>query len=246
MAEEGKNAIIVRSKVVSVSRYGDYKQTLREDFVFSCAYCAITEKEGSGISFEIDHYLPQKHRPDLINDYLNLMWSCQICNGNKGQFVPTGKLLEKGLSIIKPDEEDPREHFELKGDKLEPKTERGGFNIKYLLLNRLNLRRLRNLRRRFWESNEYISFGMHELINLSVDKFPPNVRLAVLKLKSKVEDRVSFADETTKEFIEPLCRSINLDEDKEKKKQLKARMEFLKENNAISHEPKTKRGKTKK
>src|SRR2546429_8505983 len=55
-----------------------YRQDLRTDFCFSCAYCTISEEEAHGISFEIDHYQPQQHGG--THAYDNLLYACDTCN----------------------------------------------------------------------------------------------------------------------------------------------------------------------
>ena len=66
-----------------LSNYHEYKQYLRKDFYYSCAYCTITEWKARGIRFEIDHYEPVSAAPHLRNTYTNLMYSCEECNSQR-------------------------------------------------------------------------------------------------------------------------------------------------------------------
>ena len=67
---------VTRSFVAPKGSYANYRQDLRVDFWYSCAYCSITEVEAQGIAFEIDHYAPHSKFPELKHDYGNLMYSC--------------------------------------------------------------------------------------------------------------------------------------------------------------------------
>jgi 5-methylcytosine-specific restriction endonuclease McrA len=83
-----ESSLIERSKVTPNLPYSEYKETLREDFIYACAYCTITEFEAQGIRMTIDHYEPQTARPELTNEYDNLMYCCDDCNALKGNRCP--------------------------------------------------------------------------------------------------------------------------------------------------------------
>src|SRR5437867_7422435 len=150
--------VVVRKDVLQRANYRDYQDDLREDFLFSCAYCALTETEAQGIGFNIDHYMPQKHYPALAATYGNLMWSCRTCNGLKKDYPEAGRIVGE-RRVIKVDAENPRQHLMLDGDsdRLAHRTPTGEFNIRFLLLNRASLRRLREMRRRLSECAEFIA-----------------------------------------------------------------------------------------
>ena len=87
---------VKRSAVGPVRSHREYLQILRKDFYYSCAYCTLTEFEAQGYSFEVDHYEPQSARPELVNVYENLMYSCECCNRNKSDLDPPAKLEPRG------------------------------------------------------------------------------------------------------------------------------------------------------
>ncbi len=65
--------------------YVRYRPWLRDEFCFRCVYCLIREtwidmRRG----YQIDHFVPQKLRPDLKADYDNLLYLCAACNNLKG------------------------------------------------------------------------------------------------------------------------------------------------------------------
>src|SRR3990167_10245110 len=98
-----------------VDDYGEYRELLREDFEYSCAYCNISETELQNLRlFHIDHYKPKgnKHFPSfaaLRNDYTNLLYSCYDCNGHKGEYWPNPlkKIFKAFDYVINPCLEDP-------------------------------------------------------------------------------------------------------------------------------------------
>lgn len=67
----------------SYGEYDRYREVLREDASYSCAYCTITESESPGATFNIDHFRPKKLFPNLIVNYENLRYSCPRCNSYK-------------------------------------------------------------------------------------------------------------------------------------------------------------------
>lgn len=86
--------------------YTRYRRLLRFDFHYRCAYCLTHEFFlGGEAGCEIDHYRPQRGayaRPDLVNVYENLYWSCRECNQNKGDTWPTPEEVAAGHRFLDP------------------------------------------------------------------------------------------------------------------------------------------------
>lgn len=216
--------VLVRSNVPSKKNYHDYKEELRKDFSYSCAYCSITEIEASGLSFEIDHYLPQKHFTDKVNDYENLYWSCQKCNSYKSDYCQEVDGLPDYCYIIRIDKENPRTHYYLNDDLLKEITNTGKFTINKLNLNRNALRRIRNFRRRFWDNNEYIARGVAELKSMNIDKLPIRLKNLVLRLRKQFSDQGILISK----LIESHAKSHLLDNDDDSFNKIR-RSRYLKE-----------------
>jgi hypothetical protein len=235
---EAENAIIIRSDVIPKKDYHAYRDFLRLDFYYACAYCSITEIEATGISFQIDHYYPIEVFPQLASNYDNLMWSCQICNRYKSNYYPDEEDLRIGYVIIRIDKCDPRGHLEADADgvMIKAKTKTGEFNIQWLDLNRRQLRRLREYRRRLSDARNYIIFGVHELVSLELDKVAPTYRLLFQKIKRHIEDREKQVTGPIKSLIRNFAHSELLDSDPDKKERQKKRRQYLKEQKAIVHE----------
>lgn len=67
-----------------------YRPWLRDEFRFRCVYCLSREQWGrvSG-EFDLDHFVSQKARPDLVATYENLVYACTRCNlAKSSQRVP--------------------------------------------------------------------------------------------------------------------------------------------------------------
>lgn len=235
---EAKNAIIVRSDVIPQKDYHAYKDFVRFDFCYACAYCSITEIEAAGIGFQIDHYYPIEAFPQLASNYDNLMWSCQICNRYKSNYYPDEEDLKNDYVIIRIDKCDPREHLEsdANGVMIKAKTRKGEFNIQWLDLNRRQLMRSREYRRRLSDAGNYIIFGVHELVSLELDKVAPTYRLLFQKIKRHVKDREKQVTGPIKSLIRNFAHSELLDSDRGKKERQKKSRQYLKEQKAIVHE----------
>ena len=226
---------MVRSDVGKEHDYHAYKQELRWDFWYSCAYCSIAESEANSIRFEIDHYLPQKPHPELVADYANLYWSCELCNGWKSKCCPNEDLRLKGLYFIRVDKEDPRDHLDLRdGDRLGWITKTGEFNVKTLVLNRSQLRELRSLRGQFSVAREAIAHGVRVLKHSHIDQIHD------LSLRSYVHHLISRNVRLAKEAWEQIdgglrdaLRSSANDPDPDRASDTRLRREYLRDVGAM-------------
>lgn len=86
--------------------YGQYKTFLRNDFNRRCGYCDCEDHfVGGSRGFQIDHFKPKKHFPNLETEYTNLVYSCPYCNRAKwdkwvepdGFIDPCDSTYEKNL-----------------------------------------------------------------------------------------------------------------------------------------------------
>jgi hypothetical protein len=80
-----------------------YRQCLRWDFGFTCAFCLLHEadvaragSEGWG-TFTTEHFIPRSRDASRANDYANCYWCCRRCNSSRNaRDVETheGRLLD--------------------------------------------------------------------------------------------------------------------------------------------------------
>lgn len=120
----GASAIARRHAPPSQTDYGAYRECLRLEFQFVCAYCLSTEREAAAGEayggFEIEHFKP-KGRGEfrhLRNDYLNLLWACHACNRAKGHRWPHPKERRLGMRFVDPTKEALGRFLQLKGDRV--------------------------------------------------------------------------------------------------------------------------------
>ncbi len=168
--------LVIRSGVPAGLPYPEYKAYLRYDFFYACAYCTMTEAEAQAIRFTIDHYEPRKARPDLEDDYTNLMYACDECNLRKGDRTPPPAARADGFRFFRPDQDRYHENFKNRGVRLEAKTNTGHFSIEAIDLNRLSLRRLRDLRNRLTACDRYVAEGVAALRRFHIDQLPPHFK----------------------------------------------------------------------
>jgi hypothetical protein len=191
------------------------------------------EFEAGGIGFEIDHYLPQEIFPQLSGDYENLMYSCEKCNGLKGDFHTDDALRKAGKYPIRVDQGDPDDHFESRGELLYHRTETGEFNIMLFDLNRKGLRRIRNLRTRCHGSINGIILGLTQLASIKIERARKDKRPIFAHFKKEMarkgEELAMELDQILREF----ARSPLLDIDPERKNRIKKRAAYLKKQKAI-------------
>lgn len=101
--------------------YESYRQWLRDEFSFRCAYCLYRELFAHALSDHvIDHFRPKSIDPNLSASYNNLVYSCRPCNeakqnnilliieddclscGENGLFMPEDHYLVQALGLNSP------------------------------------------------------------------------------------------------------------------------------------------------
>ncbi|MDD3001694.1 MAG: HNH endonuclease domain-containing protein [Candidatus Riflebacteria bacterium] len=219
-----QNSSITRSRPISKKKYTDYKQDLRKDFLFSCAYCSTAERDLHAKRFEIDHFLPQKFFPILSNQYLNLVWSCEECNNLKSDYYP-GKI-KKGYVFFRPDRYNFEDHFEITGNTIIGKTEKiGNFTIKMLNLNSKRLKTLRDIKNFQTDLDHKLEFGIFSLAKKlrNPDGLDKGYIFNFLQRLKELKNNYELA---IKELAYDECSAYELDEDPEKLESAKERREY--------------------
>lgn len=207
--------LVVRSSVEPGLKYGQYRRFLRTDFFYSCGYCAVSEYEAGGVRFTIDHYEPVSARPELEDTYDNLIYCCDECNIRKGDLTPPPEARAKGFRFFRPDQDVRSDHMELSGQRLSHITHVGQFSIDALDLNRLSLRRIRDIRRRLYDCDQHVADGLRALQSLRIDQIPPQIRARAVRAIEVLSSMASETSESVDEFLKQAARSPMLDEDPE-------------------------------
>ena len=81
--------------------YRRYRPWLRDEFSFRCVFCLVRELwSDPRRANPVDHFIPRALRPDLTNDYDNLLYVCPGCNSIKSDSlvpdpcqIPFGECL---------------------------------------------------------------------------------------------------------------------------------------------------------
>jgi hypothetical protein len=210
-----KQPVVIRSMVPAGRPYHEYAEMLRDDFLYSCAYCTIAETEALGIGFSIDHYDPRNARPDLVNEYSNLMHSCDLCNRRKGDLFPPVAARQNGYRFFRPDQDIHGEHFRLEGERIEAETNVGSYSILALGLNRLIMRRVLKLRHRLSQCDRMVAEGIAGLRDFHIDQLPPRIKgPADRAIKAATGTGTTLADRVDL-ILKRYARSPLLDEDPE-------------------------------
>jgi uncharacterized protein (TIGR02646 family) len=223
-----------RTPVKKKSRYSDYREELRRDCWYACSYCSMTEIESQGIGFEIDHYIPQKKAPSLVNEYDNLFWSCEVCNRRKGDYHPNSLQEQKGYKILRIDNDSMEDHFVLSDLNLSGLTETGNFNINWLDLNRYALRHIRELRKRLWDAEGIIINGIRTILAISIDSFGPEIRPIINKDRDELKSRQVELMDYLQDYVRQNSQSLMLDPDPENGSVASERRKYLLESGALT------------
>ncbi len=138
----------LRSRQKPHPRYGQYrryKDHLRQDFQYRCAYCDIHEAEWGGHRhFHVEHLRPRKSFPWLEAEYTNLLYACDICNCYKGSDWPNDNPTPETRGYLDPCQYNYDQYFAVHDDgTVEGKAEAARYMIEALHLNRRHLQHLR-------------------------------------------------------------------------------------------------------
>lgn len=105
--------------------YSGYRDCLRWEFGFSCAFCWLHEADltprgaqGSA-QWWIEHRELQSDRSDLQAAYLNCYYSCRWCNQARSASPSRGS---RGERLLDPCQEAWGKHFQLEGPQLLPRA----------------------------------------------------------------------------------------------------------------------------
>jgi uncharacterized protein (TIGR02646 family) len=226
-------SIVARSVVEPGKRYPEYRQQLRKDFFYSCAYCTMTEFEAQSLRMTIDHYEPRNARRDLENDYNNLMYACGVCNERKGDRSPPPEARADGHRFFRADTEPRADHFELDGIDLKSRTNVGEFTIKMLDLNSERLQHVRDVRERMSKCLPLIAEGILALRSFPVDHLPAYIRTRAMRTMDDITDLAASMQEDTDEVLLSFGKSDLIDPDETAAERAKKREEFMKGLNAL-------------
>ena len=213
----------------SVTTYGEYREWLRYDFWYSCAYCTMTELEAASIGFQIDHYEPQAAKLPLPDRYDNLMWSCEHCNRAKTDH-PSEKARAQGFRFFKADVDDAKKHFELSGNSVAGKTkEVGDYSITTLRLNSLPKRELRRKREELQYSRDAMMMGVRALAGIATEQLPKEVRMRFESAKADVQALSRAAGELRSELLRTLFSSPLREPDTDARQTENVRRKYLRD-----------------
>lgn len=196
--------------------YGKYLPYLEKEFLYSCAYCTITQAEAKGISFEIDHYLAEADAPELASEYENLLYSCKKCNSTKRRW-PSGYDQSLGHVVLRPDRDRFSCHFDVESlaERFEwaHLTNEGAFHIRLFRLNFSRFKKLRMRRAEMMDLSAESSRGIAWLDSFHFDRLARGDRPAFLRLRQKIRDKHGLIEAQVDQWIADNCKSDQLETD---------------------------------
>lgn len=223
--------LVVRGAVTPKPKYGLYRPELRRDFLYSCAYCSITECEAQAIRFTIDHYEPVSARPDLECVYTNLYYCCDQCNIRKGDLSPPEEARAEGHRFFRIDADPYSAHYTIeytsKKIKLKGISNVGLFTIEMLDLNRETLLRLRSVRAELDECKKFAAHGISVLRRFPIDQLPGQIKAKAAKAISACISMAESVHESTEALLRDYARSHLLDDDGSHSERLRDRKKTL-------------------
>jgi len=120
------------------------------------------------------------------------MYACDECNSRKGDRCPPVEARNDGHRFFRPDQDVRSEHFERSEIYLREKSNVGYYTIQALDLNRASLKRVRDLRSRLSECDQYIVEGITALRQFPADTLPVPIRASAL---AKIKEAMGVAED---------------------------------------------------
>ncbi len=118
-------------------------ELIRQRASFRCEYCHFPERF-SGLNFQIDHIIPEKHGGQTASD--NLALSCIYCNSYKGPNLSgVDPVTTEIVRLFHPRRDGWEEHFRWRGAVLIGRTPIGRATIEVLRINEPTAVALRRL-----------------------------------------------------------------------------------------------------
>lgn len=224
---------VIRSQVAVQANYTGYREILRFDFWYSCAYCSCAETEAIGFGFQIDHFEPQANDGADVHSYTNLMWACAPCNLKKSNIWPSTELQSRGYRFLRPDLDSFEEHLELVDVRLTGKTKAGEYTIETLYLNRQALRQIRAARQELARSAQAIAQGLQALLSHRLETLKPDLRARFARARDLAQKQhAGLKDTVSPAAVRVLNHSPLLDPDPEARASTARRRAYLKGLNA--------------
>ncbi len=193
----------------------------------------MTESEATAIRFTIDHYEPRSARPDLEKTYDNLMYACDECNLRKGDRTPPDTARVNGYRFFRPDQDIYSDHFEKNDRRLNSKTNVGYFSIEALDLNRLSLRRLREIRQRLTKCDRFVVEGILALRNFHIDQLPPSIKAKAVRAIHQVNTLAETLASDIDDVLRDYAQSTLIDDDVDLEAEVTERMSKLRDIEAL-------------
>lgn len=105
--------------------YRRYRQCLRWEFGFTCAFCLCHEAdlilhgvEGSGET-GIEHHVPVSHGEAAVHEYRTCFYACRYCNQDRAAQANVDP--QSGARLLNPCDDPWADHFRATNDKLMPR-----------------------------------------------------------------------------------------------------------------------------
>src|SRR5262249_15552717 len=112
------------------------------------------------------------------------------------------------------DEQFIEDHYDAQGLRVTGKTPIGIYTEKALSLNRLSLRKLRDIRARLYDSADYVLKGLQALQGYSLDSLPYDIRHRVVTLAEEAGMRYETLADDLNEYLIKCAKSALLDDDR--------------------------------
>jgi hypothetical protein len=164
----------------------------------------------------------------LVDEYGNLMYACYECNLRKGNRSPPDATRQNGFRFFRPDYDVYSEHFVSNGLRVERNSNTGEFSIEDLDLNRLSLRKLRDIRERLTKCDELIAAGVLGLRRFYIDQLPAHVKRNAAATIAKAVDLALQTGNEIDDLLRQHARASLIDPDPESERRAVERADKMK------------------
>jgi hypothetical protein len=183
---------IARTHTPRTKSFPSFRECLRWEFGFSCAFCSLHEADVNELDLEglgfmsIEHKEPQSRDSDQVHRYTNCFYCCKLCNRSRSD-RPSNDTM--GRELLDPCHDIWSSNFTYEDDSFRPTSDNGALTQEAYDLNDARKIRLRRHRR-----------GLLEDALRVIRDYPALLREAV--------ETAATADSSGQLFLSSIARSI--------------------------------------
>lgn len=194
--------------------YKTFRQCLRWEFGFACAFCHIHEldltppaldgAESSGVTW-IEHFVTQYEDSSLTSAYSNCFYSCKYCNRSRSK---NPVMDDRGRVLLNPVDDIWEKNFDFKDFKFLPKNENARYTEESYRLNDKRKIEFRKFREELLQQAKALT-GLIERFSRLIER----KKISSPSDVDEIDEHIQTVRETIDIYIRQLSKFVSVPRD---------------------------------